>query len=207
MIPVLLETLVAIDANEQALRAADAAWESAKWAFLMLIVTVGLLIGAFLAARYAKKTWEVTKGELDMARAAEREREARNVSAWLQSARSGQGFEVFVRNGNGAPVYDLVCSVVDKNKSAKEPTDVVRSLRYTALGPENAAGPRMHLFPTNPPERHVESVKRVIAEGRRIWEIWNGEPTTGGLAVELRFRDSAGRQWHRDWHGKLTEVQ
>lgn len=220
MIHVLLETLTTIDANEQAQRAADAAWESAKWAFLMLILTVGLLVGAFRAARYAKKTWEDTNSQLKMARQAEREREASNVSAWLQPAKSGDLVEVFVRNGNGGPVYDVVCDVQAKEKSAEAPGAEVITEEYTALGPEDAKPSKAYAFNLGPDGyvfSYVDPVSKtrynfkrgttVIFDSKDDWKIWDGKRETGGLAVQLSFRDSAGRRWRRDWHGKLTEVR
>lgn len=219
MIPVLLETLNAIDPNEQAQRAADAAWESARWAFWMLFVTVGLLLGAFLAALYAKRTWEATNAQLDMARQADREREASNVSAWLQKAKSGDLVEVYIRNGNGGPVYDVVCLVAAKKTTEEVPVAEVRREPYVALGPDAAKDPKLYSFNMGPDgyvlgfEDPIDKTRHnlnrgplVIFDSKDEWKIWNGEPSTGGLAVELSFRDSAGRRWRRDWHGKLSEL-
>ncbi|MET4144255.1 hypothetical protein [Arthrobacter sp. UYCo732] len=219
MIAVILETLTTIDANEQALRAADASWESARWAFLMLLVTVGLLIGAFLAARYARKTWEATSAQLRMAQAADREREARNVSAWLQPAKSGNLMEVFARNGNGGPAYDVVCRIMVKRMAEKVPTDEVHIERYVALGPDDTQravkyafnmGPDGYTFGYKDPNDGVRYTKSrtttVLFESDDEWKIWDGQSVTDGLAVDLSFRDSAGRSWRRDWHGKLIEL-
>lgn len=215
----LLQALDTIDANEQAQRAADAAWESARWAFWMLIVTVGLLVGAFLAARYAKKTWEATNSQLQMARQADREREASNVSAWLESAKGSNFIEVFVRNGNGGPVYDVRCRVMAKRAHEKVPTDQVRTEPYIALGPEDSQrtvkyafnmGPDAYVFGYKDPKDNVRYTRArttpVLFDNEGDWKIWDGRPGTDGLAVDLSFRDSAGRSWRRDWHGKLIEV-
>lgn len=217
MILLLLDGLNAIDPNEQAQRAADAAWESARWALWMLVVTVGLLVGAILAALYAKRTWEATKEQLNMARKADREREASNVSAWLQKAKSGDLVEVFIRNGNGGPVYDVKCRIVAKAAEAEAPTAEVRTEHYVALGPEDAKQVKMYTFNMGPDEyvygstdqgvRYtVNRTTKVVFEKSHDWKIWDGEPSTGGLAVDLRFRDSAGQSWHRDWHGRLAEM-
>lgn len=206
--------LTAIDANEQAQRAADAAWESARWAAGLFILTVILAIGAISAALYAKKTW-------DAAKRANREREAGNVSAWLQNARGSKDIEVFVRNGNGGPVYDVKCRVTAKRVKEKEPADLVREEPYIALGPEgaqqrsvgyafNMGSAEYVLGYTDPATgvRYNENGKpTVFFENKDEWKIWDGQTNTGGLAVDLSFRDSAGRYWRRDWHGKLTEVR
>lgn len=215
----LLQTLDTINANEQAQRAADAAWESARWAFWMLIVTVGLLVGAFLAARYAKKTWEATNSQLQIARQADREREASNVSAWLEPTKGNNFIEVFVRNGNGGPVYDVRCRVMAKRAHEKVPTDQVRTEPYIALGPEDNhrsvkyafnMGPDAYVLGYEDRKTGVKYTKDrktpVLFDKEDDWKIWDGRPGADGLAVDLSFRDSAGRFWRRDWHGKLIEV-
>ncbi|WP_144663199.1 hypothetical protein [Paenarthrobacter nicotinovorans] len=222
MIFELLETLAAIDPNEQAQRAADAAWESARWAFWMLLVTVGLLVGAFLAALYAKRTWEATNAQLSMARRMETEREASSVSAWLQDAKgSDPAVEVFVRNGNGGPVYDVECRILAKRANLTMPTDVVRTHSYVALGPEDMRAtavnyafnmsPNEYVFSHKDPKDGVRYTRNkttsVFFESDNEWKVWDGRPGTDGLAVDLTFRDSAGRSWRRDWHGQLAQIQ
>ncbi|GAA4034922.1 hypothetical protein GCM10023063_18980 [Arthrobacter methylotrophus] len=220
----------AIDPDQQALRAADAAWESARWAAWtvgisagMLLLTAGLLVGAFLAAKYARKTWESTRDELHnsneelgIVRQDNLQREAVNVSAWLQKAKSGNAVEVFVRNGNGGPVYNVTCNVLAKSKHSATPVISVRSEPYIALGPEDAKpakGYAFNMFPDEYVYSHIDGevrytvnrTRNVIFESEDDWKLWNGQDDADGLALELTFRDSAGICWRRDWYGTLTQ--
>ena len=211
MIPILFHALSTIDPNEQAQRAADAAWESARWAFWMFLLTVILAVGAIAASWYAKKTWDAAKRDA-------REREANNVAAWLQLAKGGRDIEVYIRNGNGGPVFDVTCRVFAKRTNQTLPTVEVLTDRYVAFGPYDPDRPVKYAFNMGP-DNYVfshevrESGTRytknrttsVIFETEDEWKIWDAQPATGGLAVDLSFRDSAGRSWKRDWHGKLTE--
>lgn len=179
----------------------------------MFFLTIILAAGAIAAARYAKKT-------LDMSRKAEREREASNVSAWLQPAKgSSREIEVFVRNGNGGPVYDVGCTIMAKRADKSEPTDEVRVESYISLAPEDAKATKSYTFNMGPDEyvlgvehpiTKVKTTKNgtttVVFDSPEEWKIWDGQPSTDGLAVDLCFRDSEGQSWHRDWYGRLTQI-
>ncbi|SKB72812.1 hypothetical protein SAMN05660916_02341 [Arthrobacter sp. 31Cvi3.1E] len=212
MIPILCHALTTIDANEQAQRAADAAWESARWAFCLFVLTVVLAAGAIVASYYAKKTW-------DAAKKAEREREANNVAAWLQLAKGGRDVEVYVRNGNGGPVFDVKCRVFAKRTNQALPTDKVRTDYYVAFAPYDPdrvvkyafnMGSNEYVFSHEDPKSGTRYTRNgttnVVFDTEDEWKIWDSQLATDGLAVDLSFRDSAGRTWKRDWHGRLTEV-
>lgn len=151
--------LVAVD--DQAIRAADAGWETARWTFWLFVATALLVAGAGVAAYFAWKTWTATKGQLDvaseqleaaqterdnsneqlqMARDAAFEREAVNVSAWLTQENGGT-INCFVRNGNDGPIYDVGC-VVSVKKSADDPMPSVFLQRWhqMAVRPNTAFG-------------------------------------------------------------------
>ncbi|MGO4230159.1 hypothetical protein AB4Y72_14955 [Arthrobacter sp. YAF34] len=220
-----IEITTAIDGNEQALRAADAAWEAARWSFWMLVLTLGLLAGAIAAAVYAKKTWESThkqlshsNEQLDMARTADLEREATNVAAWLVARNSY--INVYVRNGNDGPVYDVRCKVWGKpDGNLSEPSVEVYEWNQMALSPaaagiEKEKGDQRYSIDedsvvynyTQDDIPRTRSGSRVVALNLpEDFRVWNGEPKTTGLAVELSFRDSDGNNWHRAWNGKLSQ--
>lgn len=148
----------AVDVNEQALRAADAGWETARWTFWLVVATIFLVVGAGIAAFFAWKTWKATKDQLgiakDQLKAAQAERdnsneqlqmvrdaalksEAVNVSAWLIHDRGT--VHCYIRNGNGGPIYDVKC-VVSLKKSADNPVPSVelQSWQRPAVGPAAA---------------------------------------------------------------------
>ena len=226
MTGLLTQLMNVIDGNEQAQRAADAAWEAARWSFWMLVLTVGLLGGAVLAAVYAKRTWESThkqlahsNEQLDMARTANLTGEAVNVSAWLVARNSH--IYVYVRNGNGGPVYDVRCTVWGKpdNKSA-EPTVRAYEWHQVALSPaaagvEKDKGDYRHSFDeasvvysyADSDVRRTKSGSSIIALDRsEDFKVWNGASDSTGLAIQLTFRDSSGNRWHRGGGGELTPV-
>lgn len=232
MVSQLAYALNAIDPNEQAQRAADAAWESARWAFwtfatsgVVALFTAGLLVGAFLAALYAKKTWEATRDELGnsnaqvaLAEAADLQAEAVNVSTWLSLG--GEVIQVFVRNGNGGPVYDVHCYVWAKPDAASPvPTVEIHHWHQLAVAPAAAdlgrdkrfdLGPDAYVFEYITPDggRHTRNgTTDVRLESRDDWKIWDGDKATTGLAVKLSFRDSRGKHWVRDWNGELLAGQ
>lgn len=228
VISTLLRIMAAIDPNEQAKRAADAAWESARWAAwtfcasaVYALLTAGLLMGAFLAARYAKKTWEATRGQLEnsnvqlgLAKTADLQREAVNVSTWLSIDR--EIIHVFVRNGNGGPIYDVHCHVWAKPDAVNPaPTVEIHHWPQIAVAPAAAdagkdqrlvLGPDAYVFEYTTPdgERHTKNgATDVKLESTDEWKIWDGNKSTTGLAVKLTFRDSKGTHWVRDWNGEL----
>lgn len=232
MIRAFIEALPALDTTDQTQRAADAAWESARWAFwtfctsaFYALLTAGLLVGAFLAARYAKKTWEATRGQLEnsndqlgLAKTADLQREAANVSTWLSMGR--EIIHVFVRNGNRGPIYDVHCYVWAKTDAASPaPTVEIHHWPQLAVAPSTAEvtkdqrlelGPDAYVFgyATTDGTRYTKNrTTDVKLESPEDWKIWDGEKTTTGLAVKLTFRDSRGNHWLRDWNGELFEDQ
>ncbi|QOT19382.1 hypothetical protein [Paenarthrobacter sp. YJN-5] len=232
MVTQLTHTLSTIDPNEQAQRGADAAWESARWAFwtfitsgVMTLLTAGLLAGAIVAAWYAKKTWEATRDELGnsntqlaLAKEADLQAEALNVSTWLTLDR--ETLLVFVRNGNGGPVYDVHCRVWAKPDAANtSPKVEIHHWHQLAVAPAAAdpgkdkrfeLGPDAYVYGATLPggERLTRNrTPDVKIESMQDWKIWDGNQSTTGLAVELNFRDSRGKHWARAWNGELTEDQ
>ncbi|MGP4032451.1 hypothetical protein [Pseudarthrobacter sp. 1C304] len=230
MTPVALMLLQLIDANEQAQRAADAGWETAKWTFWLVLATFLLVAGAAAAAVYAKQTWETAQGQLRAAEAerdnsnaqlklaqqADREREATNVSAWLRVHRPY--IFVYVRNGNGGPVYDVRCKVSAKPDGAlPEPSLDVCTWDQMALAPAAAAVDndlRAQVHEDSVVYEYTrDGIRRTRSGSDRIglaktadFKSWDGDPKSVGLAVELTFRDSSGRGWHRAWNGYLTQI-
>lgn len=209
-----------IDPNEQAQRAADAAWESARWAAWMfgmsiptILLTVGLLIGAIVAAVYAKKTWQTTNSELGMMRDAEKQLEASKVTAWLVQS-SGEEIKVLLRNGNLGPIYDL--AIIIKAKAVPTvpfPTELIPGYDAIIVPPsvDDPARLQIRVLRANDYiEGRFNSLSQKatpIFRSADQFTIWKGTPETVGLGLELSFRDSAGISWHRDWHGKLTELR
>ncbi|MGJ3191232.1 hypothetical protein [Paenarthrobacter sp. FR1] len=207
-----------IDADEQAQRAADAGWETARWTFWLVVATFLLVAGAVAAAIYARRTWMAAQGQLEAAVVSEQEREARNVSAWLEIKRST--VSVFVRNGNGGPVYDVVCTLEAKTSTeTNTPSANVESWSQMALGPASVDDGRGRELRMNFSEESLVfsyddahgrrfsekgTTKYVVLDTHDDFKLWDGSPDTTGLAVRLTFRDSSGKNWHRAWTGELT---
>lgn len=211
-----------IDPNEQALRAADAGWETARWTFWLVVATFLLVAGAAAAAVYAKRTWETTKGQLraaekerdnsneqlELAKRMDLEREAVHVTVWLQHEMGD--LNAFVHNGNPGPVYDVVVSPLIKADATGELEAKTDEWSTVVLPPSSsmiANYPTIVLEAnecirgrTGRPDRPADPIFNSFEDFR----IWDGQPGTTGVALEITFRDSAGVSWHRAWNGKLT---
>lgn len=216
---------LSIDLDEVALRSAIAAERTADWTYWLAIGTFGLLLGAIIAAIFALLTWLSTRGQLDaattqlnMAKAASHQGEADKVSAWLGF--QGTTMDIYVRNGNAGPVYDVTCVVeIKPDDKSSTPTSEIHRWKGIAVAPAQSDGskdlrvslesPGYVYGSTKDGERcnMVGQPKDALLESPKDWDAWDGNPETRGLAVTLTFRDSAGAEWQRDWHGRLTEIK
>ncbi|WP_315914915.1 hypothetical protein [Arthrobacter sp. lap29] len=216
--------LLATDPDQIALRSAVATERTADWTFWLAIGTFGLLAGAIIAAIFALLTWLSTKGQLEaattqlaLAKTARHQEEADNVSAWL--AFDGTAMDIYVRNGNAGPVYDVTCLIEAKpNDTSSTPTAEIHRWVSMAVAPAQSAGAKDKQETLYSPGYVLDQIR----EGERIslagtmtgaplespgdWVAWDGKPATKGLVVSLTFRDSAGAKWKRDWAGKLSEI-
>ncbi|QCX26829.1 hypothetical protein [Nocardioides jishulii] len=60
---------------------------------------------------------------------------------------------------------------------------------------------------TLPPTGDEAAKVALTADGRESWQRWQGaQRSSGDVAVEVVFRDDAGRQWRRDRRGALAAV-
>lgn len=59
---------------------------------------------------------------------------------------------------------------------------------------------------TLPPTGDEAAKVALTADGRESWQRWQGTQRSGDVAVEVVFRDEAGRQWRRDRRGALAAV-
>jgi hypothetical protein len=205
----------------RAVLAAELAAHLAGWS---LLVSIGLFIGALFAASYAKGAWKAARdqarsanAQLQMARTAEQQREAAKVSAWLDGA-AGSTFIVHVMNLNDGPVYDVAYRVAAKPSgvSYTEPCVEITSGHFTALSPwevshhtQRGSGlhPNGYVY-SHTNDKGVDVTANGFANVRlknlADWKLWDGDPKSAGLAVELIFRDSENLRWRRGWDGKLT---
>jgi hypothetical protein len=184
---------------------------TAVWTGALAAVTSLLVWGAFLAAKYAKKTWEVAQKELEMSREAEARGEAVRVAAWLSPNthyRSLLG--VTVANTNPLPVFDVEVKVVA----------LVKGRSGSALVPEQICNKKWANFPPGlddawsvdgahfvqgaTPEFSDAMTDGPVADWGS-WEVWSGKDDEPGIAVEMSFRDSSGIYWERGIKGGLTK--
>lgn len=200
--------------------AAEASADAAERSFW---VSVALLIGAIIAAGFAAiAAWAATReanssrAQLAMAKLAEEQAEAVQVSAWL--AKTGAVISVYVRNGNSGPVYDVLCRVLVKESAPRCPEPCVEIWRdsWIALSPAVAQvndvlkvelSPQGRRKPSSD-EKWVElnTPKALTLNYAEDWKLWDGAASSYGVAVEIMFRDSGGTQWRRGWNGKLERV-
>ncbi len=213
-----------VEADEQARRAADAGWETARWTFWLTIGTFLLVAGAVAAAIFAWKTWTATRDQLTnsneqlaMARQAEKQSEASNVSAWPQMETNGD-ISITIRNGNGGPVYDVTCQVLAKlSPLIPLPSDVIHRWHMVALLPSASLLSRDVSFTVYAADHANASTDHsgtrrtqdpstpATMDTAKSWRLWDGDPDSTGLSLNLNFRDSSGVRWQRDWNGCLTQ--
>lgn len=204
-----LLTLATDPTLDQARRAADAGWETARWTWWLFFATILLVVGAAAAAIYAKRTWDAASDEHE-------KREAVNVSGWLGFDATKKKISLFVRNGNGGPVYDIDCKLWAKvSQNGQAPTVEIYRWKPWALSPAAAGISRDHredfypqgyvLSHTHLGVQYTENGSPDVKMAKEDWKIWDGGADSTGLAVELTFRDSRGLYWRRDWRGRLAK--
>lgn len=103
----LLLSLSVAPADYQAERAADAAWETARWTWWLVAGTFLLFFGAVAAAFFASLSWKAARGQLAIMKEDREIDEASKVSGWLHQKQPAGLFEVRLHNANHAPVYDV----------------------------------------------------------------------------------------------------
>ena len=189
--------------EDQALRAADASWETARWTFWLVVATFLLVVGAVAAAVYAARTWKTAQDQLKMVREAEKQKEAANVSGWLHQDRTDGAMSVRLRNDNPAPVYDIRYKIIGKHQNDATPKHLVRDLPLGILPPA-ADGGVVKPHYVNVEDFQVDSKTPVLEASQ--FAPWNGKAEEPGVALEITFRDSNGVQWKRDWHGSLSQL-
>lgn len=207
--------------ESRAVMAAEAAVNVAGWS---LIVSFGLLAGAIVAARFAGGAWTAARdqatsanAQLQRAKSADEQKEASKVSAWL--TQDGQTIQVHLLNLNDGPVYNVhyAVSVRPSDSQSPEPSIQLGHGDLVALPPyaadEKASMPRQfhpdgHVYaytdPRDDTERTNSKSLNVQLKDESDWKLWDGQPTSSGIAIKLTFRDSANVTWQRAWNGTLT---
>ena len=223
MIGILSTAATSASADSLEGRAVMAAELAANLAGWSLLVSIALLLGAIAAARYARGAWKAARdqastatSQLMMAKAADEQREASKVSAWLTM--TGATLEMHVLNLNEGPVYDVIYFVEARpaDSPCTEPCVYIYHNSIVALPPYEAE--------TRPPgrgqlgrdgyvynhtdgngiRRNANRTENVPLDKESDWVLWDGKATSPGLAIKLSFRDSANVRWHRGWNGTLT---
>jgi hypothetical protein len=199
-----LTAFAQVAADYQAERAADAAWETARWTWWLVFATFLLFMGAVAAAIYARHSWSAANGQLKMMRAAQERQDATNVSAWLHQSREGGLMEIRLRNGNPAPVHDVKYKVAGRMLAEGAPkTREFRNLPEAVLPPSPEIGYTMvHQISG---DEFLPGGKNSFFASRKDWKPWNGGKAEAGVVVDLSFRDSKGVRWQRDGLGTLSK--
>lgn len=208
----ILQDAAADDALEQTRRAADAGWSTASATWCLFYATALLVVGAFAAAYFAGRTWRATKKELVDTREAQERLEASRVSAWLRGIPE-RPFDLCVRNGNEAPVYDVQVDILVKTLDRDEPR-AVNDLWVSAVLPPASSETREQVQRRQvAPGQYVKGQQEQLAAGNtptfdrlQDWQVWDGSKGSTGVTLELSFRDTKGIYWNRDWRGQLSRV-
>lgn len=204
----------------RAVLAAEAAVNVAGWS---LIVSIGLLVGAIVAARFAGGAWKAARdqatsahAQLQRAKAADEQKEASKVSAWLTEDR--QTLQVHLLNLNEGPVYNVryTVSARPSDSHCPEPSVQLAHGDLVALPPYTAdvvASTPQQLHPDNHVHEYTDRSDQtrynksrkpnVQLDSISDWKLWDGNPTSPGIAIKLTFRDSANVMWQRSWNGTL----
>jgi hypothetical protein len=143
------------------------------------LATAAALILTYLLLR-------ITLREQKRVQTEQRQAQARLVSAWSSHIRRSGGNDqysvtVTLQNNSDEPIYGLRAAVGTgwsiNDRSFKE-----IELIYVMPPKSDQERPTSMLFDQNPADSH------------------------GSLPVELIFSDAAGRFWHRDRNGELTQI-
>jgi hypothetical protein len=144
-------------------------------------------IATSLALFFTYALLRVTRREQRAVQAEKREAQARLVSAWTTQIQPGPGSSSYsvtltLQNSSDEPVYGLRTAVGSEWSRAE--------IAYVELDLDYIVPPKA-------------SQRREIAlQFARIKPAGAGS----SLPVELLFTDAAGRHWHRDRHGSLTQI-
>lgn len=217
--------LLLFTADEASRLSTDAAQTSADAAWASFWVSAAVGVAAVCAAAFSGFAWRATHrqaksadAQLKMAQEAERKAEAAKVSAWL--VMHNQVAKVYVRNGNGGPVYDARCHVYLKPQEKTEPLINIWEDTWTALSPAVAGvnDDEKAKFDVKGNPYNPEGEWRWEVSSQRFgslafissmsdWTLWDGRDSSHGLGVDLDFRDSAGQRWKRSHGGQLRSLE
>ncbi|WP_461171968.1 hypothetical protein M1D93_13140 [Arthrobacter sp. Z1-9] len=205
MIADLLLSLSVAPADYQAERAADAAWETARWTWWLVAGTFLLFGGAVAAAIYASRSWKAAKEQLSIMREDREIDEATKVSGWLHQEREGGLLEVRLRNANHAPIYDVQYKVFGTTPGTEGPVvKEFRSLLMAVLPPSPEVGFQpAHQIAS---DGFMKGEENSFFVSSKSWKPWNGQEAEPGVFLELAFVDSKGIQWQRNALGALSKV-
>lgn len=189
----------------------DPAFWTAVWTFALVAVTLLLVWGAFLAAKYAKKTWRVAQKELEMLREAEARGQAVGVAAWLSPTTTSDSLlAITVANTNQLPVFDVevkVMALVEGRPGSALIPNQLDDKKWANLPPGQDSA--WYVNGSDYVKGARAEFSRVKADGPvpnwESWEIWSGKDEEPGIAVEMSFRDSSGIYWKRGVKGELTK--
>lgn len=205
---------------------------TAKMAVASVIISGLLFLGAVAAAIFAAraafaaaKEADNSHAQLNMVKLAEEQAEASRVSAWLTM--TSDTIQIYVRNGNEGPVYDVLCRVMVKETQAqcRQPCVEIWRDSWMALSPAVAGVNRvmkdeLHPVATSPYSGNPivlaskysgnptapKTSAQVELNWADDWHLWDGSPESFGVAVDLKFRDSIGTTWRRSWDGRLEKM-
>jgi hypothetical protein len=147
--------------------------------WLASIGTVGALLLTYRLLRHELAAWRADRVEQEHQRGEALRAQARTVASWIEDV-SNDGESVwiaYVSNSSAAPVFSCEIQVTEP------------------LHPQDGPTPGA-FFAVVPPG------------GQRSWRLdraWFSDEaeTIHALNTQVRFTDSQGRHWRRNWYGEL----
>jgi len=167
-------------------------WMTAISTLVYVVFTLGLLIAASIAGKYAYKAWTEQKRANDLRDDDDRRAQAEQVSGWV--TRIDKWYYVQVANPSAVPIYNIEWTV----NGHGEATAYGYHAGWRGLIPPRAEE-TVGGFDGN-------SWVDMRAQGREAdakQDELLSEPSN--WRVEVVFRDAAGRDWTRNDDGTLVE--
>jgi hypothetical protein len=181
-------------------RVADTAtWLETVGTCVGALGTVGALIATYRLLRREADRDQVNATARQDAAVADARRQAEKVTAWYGTEYDAQedaiNDGVFIRNASELPVYDVHIAwtrAAAREQWAEEAWADARvlSINFAVLPPEGV--PRFsYMTPLDGDYRFTELIRGM---------------DKADIAVEIDFRDAAGRRWRRSAEGVLSEI-
>lgn len=151
-------------------------------AWVAALGTVGTLVAAL---------WQI-RNERRARKKLEEQKQAAAISTWIGAGTSPQSTGVVIQNTSGAPIYDVVVTLVIASGAGPRTGEEVAKL----------PGQKDHSAPS------MRRASSIVPPGKFVTDLpssWGGMNRKPGS--EIAFTDFQGKHWARRYNGQLKKLK